>query len=147
MVKDKFLQGNELYPSVFETWRQVLASSIPVVEYDDIVDDSDFRPTAEQIRDNAFRSNGSVIDPDSLQYDYDAGKVIKEKVSDVVLALRNGKLDKADVQVLNEALTNKLEKSVQDKKDSDVLASEKRAARNRTAALDKALGIDQDSDK
>lgn len=147
MSKDKSLQNKELYFSVFDLWRLVSSSPIPDVEYDDIVDDSDFRPTAEQIRDNEFRSNGSAIDPDSLQYDYDAGKVIKEKVSDVVLLLRNGKLDKADVQVLNEALTNKLEKSAQDKKNADVLASEERAAKNRTAALDKALGVDQDSNK
>lgn len=147
MAKDKSLYDKELYTSVFDSWRQVSSSAIPVVEYDDIVDDSDFRPTAEQIRDNEFRSNGSAIDPDSLQYDYEAGKVIKEKVSDVVLLLRNGKLDKSDVQVLNEALTDKLEKSVQDKKDADVLASEERATKNRTAALDKALGVNQDSDK
>lgn len=147
MSKDKSLQGKELYSSVFDNWRSCTCKPIPEVEYDDIVDDSDFRPTAEKIRDNEFRSNGSAVDPDSLQYDYAAGKVIKEKVSDVVLYLRNGKLDKADVQVLNEALTNKLEKSAQDKKDSDFLASEERAAKNRTAALDKALGIDQDSDK
>lgn len=147
MAKDKSLQIKELYSSFFDNWRSCTCMPIPDVEYDDIVDDSDFRPTAEQIRDNAFRSNGSAIDPDSLQYDYEAGKVIKEKVSDIVLALRNGKLDKADVQVLNEALTNKLEKSAQDKKNSDVLASEERASKNRTAALDKALGIDQDFDK
>lgn len=147
MAKDKSLQDKKLYTSVFDTWRQVSFSLIPDVDYDDIVDDTDFRPTAEQIRDNEFRSNGSAIDPDSLQYDYDAGKVIKEKVSDVVLLLRNGKLDKADVQVLDEVLKNKLEKSVQDKRDADVLASEELAAKNRTAALDKVLGVDHDSDK
>lgn len=147
MVKDNSLQDKKLYSSVFDNWSQFMCMPIPKVVYDDIVDDSDFRPTAERIRDNTFRSNGSAIDPDSLQYDYEAGKVIKEKVSDVVLALRNGKLDKADVQVLNELLTNKLEKSFEDKKNVDVLASEERAAKNRTAALDKALGIDQDFDK
>lgn len=147
MSKNNSLYNKGLYPSCFDTWRLVSPSAISDVQYDDIVDDSDFRPTAEQIRDNEFRSNGSALDPDSLQYDYEAGKVIKEKVSDVVLMLRNGKLDKADVQVLNEALTNKLEKSVEDKKNADVLASEELAAKNRTAALDKVLGVGQDSDK
>lgn len=147
MAKGKSLQDKELYFSVFDSWRFQVPKVVPYLTYDDIVDDSDFRPTAEQIRDNAFRSNGSAIDADSLQYDYEAGKVIKEKVSDVVLYLRNGKLDKADVQVLNEFFTEKLEKSVQDKKDADVLAREELAAKNRTAALDKALGIEQELDK
>lgn len=133
------------YPSGFDNWHNINPSPIPEIEYDDIVDDSDFKPTAEKIRDNEFRSNGSALDPDSLQYDYEAGKVIKEKVSDVVLALRNGKLDKADIQVLDNALSNKLEKSVADKKDEDILASEERASKNRTAALDKVLGVNQES--
>lgn len=135
------------YPSGFDNWHNVNPMPIPEIHYDDIVDDSDFKPTAEQIRDNEFRSNGSALDPDSLQYDYEAGKVIKEKVSDVVLALRNGKLDKADVQVLNEVLTNKLDKSSESKKEADILASEERASKNRTAALDKVLGVNQDSSK
>lgn len=135
------------YPSGFDNWNNVNPSPIPEIVYDDIVDDSDFKPTAEQIRDNEFRSNGSALDPDSLQYDYEAGKVIKEKVSDVVLALRNGKLDKADIQVLDNALSNKLEKSASDKRDSDVLKQEELASKNRTAALDKALGVNQDSSK
>lgn len=143
MVKQKEL----VYKSVFEDWKSIKASPIPIVVYDDIVDDSDFKPTAEQIRDNEFRSNGSALDPDSLQYDYEAGKVIKEKVSDVVLALRTGKLDKADVQVLSEFLSNKLDKSVEEKKEADILASEERATKNRTLALDKVLGVDQDSKK
>ena len=69
---------------------------MPEQEYDDIVDDSDFKPSAERIRDNDFR--GTASGADSGLYDYEAGKPIKEKVSDVELLLRNGKLDKADVQ-------------------------------------------------
>lgn len=130
--------------SIFSLWNTNIELKLPQIIYDDIVDDSDFKPTAEQIRDNDFRSNGSSSDPDSLQYDYEAGKVIKEKVSDVVLALRNGRLDKADIQVLNESISNKLEQSVEDKKNADILASEERAAKNRSAALDKALGVNQD---
>lgn len=147
MAKSILNLDKRLSFSVFEKdWRFLEPSPIPDINYDDIVDDSDFKPSAERIRDNQFRSNGSALDPDSLQYDYEAGKVIKEKVSDVVLALRSGKLDKADVQVLNDAISNKLQQSVEDKKNSDILASEERASKNRTAALDKALGVNQDSE-
>lgn len=112
------------------------------VEYDDIVDDSDFIPTAERIRNGEFSSSGST--GDIGQYDYPADEVIKEKVSDIVLLLRNGKLDKADVQVLNEALDKKMSKDHNDKVAADELAKAEKATKNRTAALDAALGVNSD---
>lgn len=127
--------------SVFETWKDFKSSEISEVEYDDIVDDSDFKPTAEKIRDQSFSSNGSASDLDSLPYDYSANEVIKEKVDDITLALRNNRLDKADVQKLNEALTGVLDKQSKDFKASSELKAAERASKNRTAALDLALGV------
>lgn len=131
--------------SAFFLWKIQPEINIPVIKYDDIVDDSDFKPSAERIRDNEFRSNGDAVDASNLLYDYEAGKPIKEKVSDIQLALRTGKLDKADVQKLNELLTEKMDKNVQDKKDSDLLKSEEIASKNRSKALDKLLDVNQDS--
>lgn len=145
MALDKKLDQvkKDVWKSAFDSWKDVPASSIPVVEYDDIVDDSDFKPTAEKIRDQSFTSNGSASDLDSLPYDYPASEVIKEKVDDITLALRNGRLDKADVQKLNEAMTDVLDKQHNDSKVSKELEDAERASKNRTAALDAALGVNQ----
>lgn len=133
----------KLWSSAFENWKDVKFSEIPEVKYDDIVDDSDFKPTAEKIRDQKFSSNGSAADLDSLPYDYSADQVIKEKVDDITLALRNNRLDKADVQKLNEALTGILDKQFKDSKVEKELKDAELASKNRTAALDAALGVNQ----
>lgn len=142
---DKSVKLNKLI-SVFYSWNNQPVLPIPTIKYDDIVDDSDFKPSAERIRDNEFRSNGVAVDASNLLYDYEEGKPIKEKVSDIQLALRTGKLDKADVQKLNELLTKKMDKNVQDKKDSDLLKSEEQASKNRSKALDKLLDVNSDTD-
>lgn len=132
------------WSSAFESWKDVEFSEIPEVKYDDIVDASDFKPTAEKIRDQSFSSNGSAADLDSLPYDYPADEVIKEKVDDITLALRNNRLDKADVQKLNEAMTGVLDKQFKDSKAEKELKDAERASKNRTAALDAALGVNQE---
>lgn len=137
----------KVWASAFDSWKDVVALSIPEIVYDDIVDDSDFKPTAEKIRDQKFSSNGSSADLDSLPYDYPAYEVIKEKVDDITLALRNGRLDKADVQKLNEAMTGVLDKQFKDSKASSELKAAELASKNRTAALDAALGVNQPDEK
>lgn len=146
-MADKLNDKIVKWPSPFCDWKNVKLSPIPKVDYDDIVDDSDFKPTAEKIRDQSFTSNGSASDLDSLPYDYPANEVIKEKVSDITLALRNNRLDKADVQKLNEALTGVLDKQFKDSKAEQELKNAERASKNRTAALDAALGVNQDDNK
>lgn len=112
---------------------------MPEQTYDDIVDDSDYKPTAERIRDNDFRGGSAA--GDTGLYDYDANKPIKEKVSDVELLLRNGKLDKADVQKLSESLDEVLSDQSKKSRENQVLKAEVQAQKNRTKALDEALGV------
>lgn len=113
---------------------------MPVQTYDDIVDDSDYKPTAERIRDNDFRG-GAGAATDTGLYDYDADKPIKEKVSDVELLLRNGKLDKADVQKLNESLDEMLSSQAEKSREKKILEASEKASKNRNAALDEMLGV------
>lgn len=110
------------------------------LEYDDIVDDSDFKPTAERIRDNDFRGGASGATDEGL-YDYDANKSITEKVSDVELLLRNGKLDKADVQKISESLDEVLGEQAKKTREKQIIDAEMKAQKNRTKALDEALGV------
>lgn len=115
-------------------------------DYDDIVDDSDFKPTAERIRDNDFR--GSANGDDTGLYDYEANKPITEKVSDVELLLRNGKLDKADIQKISESLDEVLADQGKKSREDKVLKAQLEAQKNRTKALDETLGVSTlDKDK
>ena len=109
---------------------------MPEHKYDDIVDDSDYKPTAERIRDNDFRGGAGATDQGL--YDYDANKPIKEKVSDVELLLRNGKLDKADVQKISESLDEVLGEQAKKSREEKILKAEIQAQKNRTKALDEA---------
>ena len=138
-------QEKKEWKSVFSKSIYIDCSSDKSLSYDDIVDDSDFKPSAEKLRDNQFKSNGSVSDPSSFKYDYPAGQKITDKVSDIVLLLRSGKLDKADVQRLNDEISQDLSKQFSDKRSKDELQKAEKASKNRTAALDEALGVNQDS--
>ena len=138
-------QENIKQHSAFNDWQnEELWNPGPQV-YDDIVDDSDFKPSAEKIRDNNFSSVGSATDPASLPYDYKAGQDINELVDDVTLALRNGKLDKADVQKLNELVTDKLTGDNKEHSVKVALEEAEKATKNREKALDNLLDVNQDS--
>ena len=63
------------------------------------VDESNFRPDAEQVRALKFNPAGGMAS--SPVYDYPDGKIPKDdKVTDTIVALRSGRLDKADVDKL-----------------------------------------------
>lgn len=67
-----------------------------------VVDDADFLPDSELIR--ALRVSGNSAGETPV-YDYDDGKVpANDTVTPEVIALRSGKLDRCEVQVLKESL-------------------------------------------
>ena len=68
-----------------------------------VVDDSEFRPDSELVRSAKFSPSGG--DGSTPLYDYPDGKVPEnDKVSSLVLKIRSGKLDKADVEKVKEAI-------------------------------------------
>lgn len=72
------------------TQKNVDFSSLPTV-----VDVSSYRPDAEQVRAMKFNPVGSSATP---LYDYSDGKVPKDDPATLeIVALRSGKLDRADV--------------------------------------------------
>ena len=100
-----------------------------------IVDRSDFRPDSEQVRALKFNPAGSAV-TSVPQYDYPDGRVpANDTVTDTLIALRSGKLDKADIQALSDAIS-KDAKSADDKKHTDALLK----------AIDKSLGVESSSD-
>lgn len=78
-------------------------SSLPTV-----TDVSNFRPDSEQVRALKFNPQGSGSTP---VYDYPDGKVPDDDpISMEIVALRSGKLDKADVDRLKDNILKNAEK-------------------------------------
>lgn len=111
-------------------------------EYDDIVDKTDFRPDAEVVRGATISSIPAM----KGVYDYEDGKITEEKrPSDVIMALREGKLDKADLPAIESQLRKEIENEnneLQRKADESALASISKA---RQDYLDSLTGFDKNS--
>ena len=103
-------------------------------DYPDCVDVASYRPDGEAVR--AFKTLGTS-DGSTLQYDYPDGVVPEDDaVSDVVLSLRSGKLDKAEVQTLMDSVSA-----------SAVSESDKIHADKVSAAVDKVLDVGNTTNK
>lgn len=115
--------------------------------YSDIVRDDDFKRVQEDIRHNdLIQDTGAVAN----SYDYKDGVVPKDDpVTDLILMLRSGKMDKADVQKVREQL-EEISKSESDKYTAEQKALADRAlAEQRQKYLDDKTGFKPDlpSDK
>lgn len=100
-----------------------------------VVDDSEFCPDSEMVRSAKFSPSGG--DGSTPLYDYPDGKVPdNDKVSSLVLKIRSGKLDKADVEKVKEAIFNAA------KKDTDAADN----AALKQAVKDTLLGTDTNKD-
>lgn len=114
---------------------------LPTVFYDDIVDRSNFHPDEDLLR---SVSKGQVS-MNVGSYDYDSDKVPfsdKDTVSPVIVALRNNKLDKADVQKLKqdiEELSSKESSSAVEKNNLEKLD---KINKSRQDYLDSVIGFD-----
>lgn len=96
----------------------------------EIVDLQEFKPDSENVR--ALRTSGSSGGSGSIPlYDYPDGKIPKDDtVTDLVLKMRSGKLDRADIDNIKRDFINKV-KSDTSKVHSDKVLS----------AIDKVLGL------
>lgn len=114
---------------------------LPKVNYDDIVDRSNFHPDEDLLR---SVSKGQVS-MNVGSYDYDDDKVPfsdKDTVSPVIVALRNNKLDKADVQKLKqdiEKLSSQESSAAIEKKNLEKLD---KINKSRQDYLDSVTGFD-----
>lgn len=110
---------------------------IQSVEYDDIVDRSSFQPSAELKRTNRITS----ATPGGAQrplYDFvDNSRSRTEFLSDIEIALRDGKLDRADVQKLKELAQEQGATDI----DRKIEESEQEQVRKRSDKVDEILGL------
>lgn len=108
-----------------KTKKKVLKNKQPKIEYDDIVDDSNYVQDKETVRNrrlNAEDAGGAV------------GIYDTKMPTDTEIALRNGKLDKAEISQM----------ILQEQKDIKERAKEKKKAVSdavRQAAIDNAIGL------
>lgn len=99
----------------------------------DVSDKSSFRPDSEQVRALKFNPQGVGNTP---MYDYPNGDVPKDDtVTAELIALRSGKLDKADIEKVKRDILNNAVESDNNAK-ADKLAK----------AVESALGISDNND-
>lgn len=103
------------------------------IKYDDILDDSLFRPDKEQVRQYALTGSGS-----NQQGVYDDKP---DEVSDIEVKLRSGKLDKAEVTQLQHSERQKLDNINNEKNKQAELDKVEKIAKARQEHLDKATGF------
>ena len=98
------------------------------------VDLASFRPDSEQVRSFKFNPQPSMMT--NPQYDYNDGKVPDDDpVTDVILALRSGRVDKAEVEQIRQSILAKAKQQNDDAKAQKMIDS-----------LNNALGVNDTSD-
>lgn len=107
--------------------------------YSDIVRDDDFKRVQEDIK------NGDITqDMGSVQnsYDYQDGNVPEDDpVTDLIVSLRSGKLDKADVQKIQSELKRIAEDETKKFTAEQKALAERALAEQRQAYLDEQTGF------
>lgn len=101
------------------------------------VDLASYRPDSEQVR--AFKFNPAPSMMSNPQYDYSDGNIPDDDpVTDIILALRSGKVDKAEIQQIRDSIL------AQAKAQNDEAKAQKMID-----SLNSALGVNdsQDSNK
>lgn len=95
-----------------------------------VVDESKFRPDSEQVRAIKFNPAGGLAG--NPMYDYPDGKIPKDdKVTDTIVAIRSGKLDKADIDKLHRDIIETGKKTSAELKDAKL-----------RQAVESTLGVD-----
>ena len=107
---------------------------------EEIVDKSDFRPDSEETR--AKRLTSFAPDGNDGVYDYPDGyKDDSPTVSAEIIALREGRLDKADVQRIKSELEETANKDLADAKAKEALEQAEAVSKARTEYLDTLTGF------
>lgn len=125
-MKQYFINGNTVT-------RKDVSIVFPVIKYDDVVDRSTFSIEAD--RENARKS---LISGSSSIGVYDTDV---ENVSELAVKVRSGKLDKAEISMIQKGLKKDIaEQTEKDKKAAKVAEAEK-IAQARQDFLDSATGF------
>lgn len=126
---------------LYDLYKFRILPTVGKFEYDDIVDDTNFRRSSERIRDKIL--TGNVGAGERGLYDFQENeKVTKENSpTDIEIDLRSGKLDKADIQKLEKVFNDKAVQDVETERTKKALEAERKASKDRQDKLDERLGI------
>lgn len=114
---------------------------LPEVNYDDIVDRSNFHPDEDLLRSVSKGQVSTTVG----SYDYDNNKIPfsdKDTVSPVIVALRNNKLDKADVQKLKQDMDKLSKDESSSAIEKENLEKLDKINKSRQDYLDSVMGFD-----
>lgn len=111
--------------------------------YDNVVRKDSFRPDAENVKD--FNASGMAKGSGTGLYDTDTKENLKHgDVSQAIIALRENKLDKAEIENLKNAFKNKANSEVKENNDREEFEKASRIAKARNEAMDSILGVDSE---
>lgn len=108
------------------------------IVYDNVVDDSQFRPDSEQVRAFQLTGSGSSGNP---QYDDNP-----DAVTDLEVQIRSGKLDKAEISQLMQKKEKDLKESTDNLKSEKLKKEIEKENKARQDYLDKATGFKGNQD-
>ena len=110
-------------------------------DFERVVDDSDFVPTAKVKRDKIATGH---VGGDRGLYDSDELKD-GERRTDIELALRSGVMDKADVQKIASQAASDAERSAAKQREKNALELEQKRIESRQNKLDELLDVNQET--
>lgn len=125
-MKQYFISGNTVQ-------RKDVEIVLPLINYDSVVDKSTFSLEAD--RENARKS---LISGSSSIGVYDSDV---DNVSELAVKVRSGKLDKAEISMIQKGLKKDIDKQISDDKKAAAKAEADKIAEARQAYLDTATGF------
>lgn len=113
--------------------------------YDEVVRKDNFRPDSETIKD--FNASGMSSGSGKGVFDFDDGKNHSfDEVSSELIALRENKLDKAEIEIVKQSLKNKANSEVKSNSDKEAFDKAEKVAKARNEAIDSILGVSSPED-
>lgn len=133
-------------------WRQDINYGLrpsPKIKYDDIVDDTDFRHLKEQNRLTRLSQEGAGQGQGNGVFDFDESHKSSDRdfdeIPDGVIALREGRLDKADVDTLKKMSESKAVKDLESLENEKSSRKQKEISQKRQEFMDAQMGFSPES--
>lgn len=113
----------------------------PKIEYDDIVDDTDFKALKSESRLTRLNQEGAGQGQGLYDFDGTEKDMPFDKVTDEIVALRSGILDKADIDTIQRDSIEKSRKAVSDAEKKKAEKNAEKVSRERQEFIDSRLGF------
>lgn len=124
-------------------WRDVpdYRYSPPKIKYDDIVEKSDFAHLKEQNRIQRLSQEGAGSSSGTGLYDFPRGDFSRPEPDDALVALRSGRLDRADVDEIHRYLERVNTENLSQLEAKKLADLKEKISQQRQEFVDKELGF------